>query len=166
MAQDGHAAHREEIDRLRHLLPALELDRRAAGLRHDARGGAEGLGRRLLVGAEGEVHDDAGPPGGADHRAAVGDHHVDRDADRRVHAVEHHAERIAHQDEVAGLIDNAGDGRRVGGEAHHRLAPLGAGDIADGEPPDWTVVGHVIASLARPCGRLAAAPGALSCAAT
>src|SRR5690606_39406868 len=55
MPHDRDAALDEVTDGSRHVTAALELHRTAARLLHDARSGAEGGLRPLLVGAEGKI---------------------------------------------------------------------------------------------------------------
>ena len=61
---------------------ALELDGVRAALLHEPDGGAQRLGRALLVRAERQVADDQRALGGADHRAYQGEQLVDGDRER------------------------------------------------------------------------------------
>ncbi len=117
MAEDGNAARHQKGDGLRHLLAALQLNAVAAGFLHQPHGVAERLFLGFLIGSEGKIDDDAGMFDATHDGAAVGDHHVQRDADRRVHAVKHHAEGIADQQQIAMRIEQAGNRRRIGGQA-------------------------------------------------
>ncbi len=71
----------------------------------------------------------------AHHRLAVQDHHLHGHADGVGQAVDHHADGIADQQQVADLVEDLGHRRGVGGEADDRLAALARGDLARGDPP-------------------------------
>ena len=100
MAHHRHAAPGQERDRLGHLLAAFELDRHAAGLGHHPGGGAERLLRRGLIAAERQVDDDQRVLGRPHHRGAMRDHHVERDRQGAVEAVDHHRQAVADQEEI------------------------------------------------------------------
>ncbi len=51
-------------------------------------------------------------------------HHVERNAEGRIHPVKHHAERVTHQQQIAMWIEQARDWRRVGCEADNRALAL------------------------------------------
>ena len=78
---------------------ALELDRRAAGSRHDACSIAEGQLGAFLVGAEWDVDDQQRLFEATAHGLAVHDHHLKR-AQRRRQAVEYHADAVANENNV------------------------------------------------------------------
>ena len=50
-----------------------------------------------------------------------------------VHPVDHHAEAVADQQQVAGLVQRLGDRRRVGGQADQRVLALGVADRRDAD---------------------------------
>ena len=92
------AALDEEADGLGHRLAALELDRGAAGLGHDPGGVAERLLGRFLIAAERHVDDDQRAP--VDPRTTAAPCAIIMSTRHRqgaVEAVDHHAERIADQ---------------------------------------------------------------------
>jgi hypothetical protein len=41
------------------------------------------------------------------------DHHVERDRDRRLHSMHHHAKRVTDQNDIAILVDEAGGMRMI-----------------------------------------------------
>ncbi len=86
MSEDRHAAGDEKLDGFGHFGAALQLHAVAAGFLHQAHGVAEGLFLALLVGAEGQVDDDAGARRAAYDGLAMGHHHIHRHTDGRVHA--------------------------------------------------------------------------------
>ena len=110
MAHHRHAALDQEGDGLGHLRAAFELDRGTAGLGHDPCGGAERLLRRFLIAAERQVDDDQRMRGRAHDRGAMRDHHVQRDRQGAVEAVDHHAQTVADQQQ----IDSGSSSRAIG----------------------------------------------------
>ncbi len=149
MAHHRDAALAEIVDGLGDAFAAFHLDRGAAGLLDDARGVAERNLRALLVGAERHVDDDERMPGAAHHRLAVGDHHVERDAQRVVHAVHHHAQAVADQHQIDMIVEKTRGVGVVAGQAHDRPRVLvradlgnsdafGFGDDGHGFLPAWT----------------------------
>ena len=135
MAHDRDAAPDQTVDGFRHVPAAFELDALAADFGHHPGAVAEGLGRRFLVAAERHIDDDAGRLGAAHHGLAVGDHHVEGNAQRAVQAVQHHAQAVADQQQVDMRVEQAGDRRRIGGQTDHRRAALARADIGCGQPP-------------------------------
>jgi hypothetical protein len=133
MAHDRNAPVDEEADGVRHLRPALELHRVAAGFLQYPGGAGEGLRRAFLIGAERHVHGDAGMGRAPHHRRAVRDHHVERHAERGVHAVEHHAERVADDEDVDMRIEEPRHRRRIGGERDDGLAALACLELRNGD---------------------------------
>jgi hypothetical protein len=129
MGHDRNATLDQERDRFGHALAAFELDGAAAGLLHDPRRAQERLLLRRLVGAERHVDHHQRALRAAHHREALEDHHVERHRDGGLQTVHHHAERIADQDEVAILIEDARGMRMVGRERDDRLAALAGADI-------------------------------------
>ena len=74
---------------------------------------------------ERHVADDVRPPHAAHDRAAVVDHLVERDGERRVVALDDHAERIADEQHVgAGFVEEPRERGVVGGEHGDLLAAL------------------------------------------
>ena len=122
MAEHGNAALHQESDRGGHLLPALQLDAAAPGFRHDPHGGAVGLHRGFAVAAERQVDDHAGQDAAPHHRGAVQHHHVHGHGQGAVQPVQHHADRVAHQQQVAMRVQRAGHRGGVGGQRHDRVA--------------------------------------------
>ena len=123
----------EEGDRLGHRLAALQLHRRRAGLLEHARGVAERLLRALLIGAERHVDRDQSVPRTAHHRRAMRAHHLEADRDGRRQAVNHLAEAVADQQEIAMRIEQLRHPHRVGGERDDRLAALARQDRRRGQ---------------------------------
>jgi hypothetical protein len=82
-----------------------------------------------LIAAEGQVDDHAGVGRAAHHGRTMRDHHVERHGERAVEAVDHHAQRIADQQQVDMRIEPARHLRGVGGEADDRLAALAGADL-------------------------------------
>ena len=132
MAHDRHPAPGQKAHGLGHLRTTFELDRGASGIGHDARGVAERLLRGFLIGAERQVDDDHCPRRAAHDGRAMRDHHLDRDRKRAVETVDHHAQRIADQQEVYVRVEQPGDGCGIGGQPDDRC---GAFDkVADRAP--------------------------------
>jgi len=84
------------------------------------------LARRGLIGAKRKIGDDCGARRAAFHCFGVHHHHVKRDAQRVVHAVQHHADGIADQQCVDMRIEQARDRCGVGSQDDDWLAPLRA----------------------------------------
>jgi len=124
MAHHRHAALDQVFDGGRHRHAGLDLHRLGAGLLHDAHGVLIGELRRAFVGAEGHVDDHHGPLGAAHHRLAVQDHHLQRHADRVRQAVQHHADAVADQQQVAVRIQDLRHRGGVGGQADDRRLAL------------------------------------------
>jgi hypothetical protein len=59
----------------------------------------------------------------------VGDHHVERDRQGAVEAIDDHAQRIADQQQVDMRVEPARHLRGVGGEADDRLTALAGADL-------------------------------------
>ena len=78
----------------------------------------------------------------AHHRVALQDHHVERDRHGGLEPVHHHAERVADQDHVAMLVDDARGMRVIRGEADDRLAAFARADVGRGQPPDFVLHRH------------------------
>ena len=76
--------------------------------------------------------DDARLRGAADDGRAVCNHHVERDAQRIGHAVQHHADGVADDDHVGHLVDPLRHRRGVGGERHEAADAFGRTDRGDG----------------------------------
>ena len=142
MRHHRDAARDEEADRAGHALAALQLDRRAAGRRHQPGGAAERLLAALLIGAERQVDDHQRPFEAATNRLPVQDHHVEGDAERRRHAVEDHADAVADQDDVAMAVDEPRHRRGVGGEADQRRAAFAGRHVRRGDGFPFTCRAH------------------------
>jgi hypothetical protein len=135
MRHHGDAALGQKRDGLRHAPAALELDGAATGLLEDARRRHEGLLPRRLIGTERHVDHDQRALRAAHHGVALQDHHVERHRHRALEPVHHHAERVADQDHVAMLVEDARGVRMIGGERDDRLAALAGADVGRGEAP-------------------------------
>jgi hypothetical protein len=136
MAHDRHAALGQIFDRRRHGGAAFDLHRLGARLLHDPHGvGVGGLGR-ALVRAERHVDHDHGLARAAHDRLTVQDHHLHGHADGVGQAMHHHAQRVADQQQVAGVIQGRRDRRGVGGQADDGHAALAGGDVGGGETAD------------------------------
>ena len=129
MRHHRNAALAEEADGLAHALAAFELDGAALGFLHHHRRIAERLLRAFLIGAERHVDDDQRPLGAAHHRAAMQDHQVERHGKRRLESMHHHAERVAHQQEVDILVGNRRRMGVIGGERDDGVLALAGGDL-------------------------------------
>jgi hypothetical protein len=132
MGHHRNAALGQESDGLGHARAALELDRAAVGLLEDARGGAERLLLRRLIGAERHVDDDQRLLRAAHHRPPLQDHHLQRHRQRGLETMHHIAERVADEDDVAIAIDQRGRMGVIRGEHHNRLAILAGENIRCG----------------------------------
>ena len=144
-ADVGHHRHAplgEKADGLGHAPSAFELDGTAVGLLHDAGGVAERDRRALLVSAEGHVDHDQGAPGATHDGTPVHDHEIERHGNRRFVTVHHHAEAIAHEEEIHIGVRNAGRVRVIGGERHDGLAALAGGDLGRRDAPGRGLRGH------------------------
>ena len=131
MRHDRDPAPGQVADSGGHLDPALQLDRVAAGFLDDARGIAEGDLGGLLERAERHVHHHQ-RRGRAPHgRLPVHDHVLQRHAQRVGHAVDHHPETVADQQQIADLVADRGHMGGVGGQADQRLAPLAGHELRD-----------------------------------
>ncbi len=129
MRHDRHAARGQEGNRLGHVLATLKLHGRGAGFGHQARGIAEGLLRAFFIGPEGHVDDRHRLGQAAHHRPTMQDHHLHRHAQRRGHAMQHHADGVTHQRDVAVPIDDSGNRRGIGGQHHQRGTTLARLDV-------------------------------------
>jgi len=78
----------------------------------------------FLIGAEGHVDDHACFGSVACNGRSMRDHHIERDADGCLHAIDHHAERVANEKQIAVRIEEARHRRGVGGQAHDRVFAL------------------------------------------
>ena len=116
MAHDRHAALDEEgmVSAISAPPSSLTAEQPVSAIMPG--GGAEGLLRRFLVAAERQVDDDQAAHGAAHHRRAVRDHHLQRDRQGAVEAVDDHAERVADQQEIDMRIEQPGDRRGIGGQ--------------------------------------------------
>ena len=94
---------------------------------------SEGLLLRGFIGTERHVDHHQRAARAAHHRVALQDHHVERDRDRGLEPVHHHAERIADQDEVAMAVEHARGVGVIGGQRDDRLAALAGADIRRGQ---------------------------------
>ena len=102
MAQNRHAPVDQEGDGLGHRCTAFELHPDTAGLGHDPGGAAKSLGGTLLVAAERKIDDHERRLGPAHDGAAMRDHHVQGHRHGARQPVDHHAEAVAHQQQIAG----------------------------------------------------------------
>src|SRR5262245_10958376 len=72
------------------------------------------------------------------------DHHFERDRNRRLEPMHHHAERIADQNHIAMRVDNASSVGMIRGETDDRLAALARLYVWGGQPPDFVLDRHVM----------------------
>jgi len=143
MAEHRDAALDQEGYSFGHGRTALQLHAGTAGLRHYPGRAAERLRRAFLVAAERQVHDHQGRGGAAHDGATMRDHHLERDRHRAGQAVDHHAQAVADQEQVAGRIQKARHRRGVGRQADQGFSTLAlpesryghaarSGDVAHG----------------------------------
>ena len=78
----------------------------------------------------------------AHHRLAVRDHHVERDAERVLHAVHHHAEAVADQHEIDMIVEQPRGVGVIAGEADDRLGVLVRADFGHGDAFGFGDNGH------------------------
>ncbi len=147
MGQHRYAALGEKSHRIGHLYAAFQFDRLATGFRHDPCGGPERLLGRFLIAPEGQIDDDAALLGRPDDGLAVRDHHVDGDAERGVHAVDHHAHGIADEQEIHVRVQQFGDRRRIGGQRDDRFAVLAGAKLGNGDTSLTLGRSHIDRSL-------------------
>jgi hypothetical protein len=83
------------------------------------------------------------------------DHHLQGHAHGVGQAVDHHADRIPDQQQVAGVVERGGDGRGIGRQADDGLAALARSDVGGGQATDrlFTMGGQGDPSLAAFFGR-------------
>jgi len=124
MADHRDAAVGQEIDGRRHRLPALQLDRCAAGFLHDPRSAGEGLLGRAFIASERHVDRDQRVPAAAHHRGAMGAHHLHRHRHGRRQAVDHLAQAVADQQHLAMRVEQLRHPHRIGGQHDQRLLGL------------------------------------------
>ena len=136
VAHHRDARRDQVLDVVRDPLAALELDRVRARFLHEPDGGVQRLGRRRLVGAEGQVRDHHRPAGSADDGGGERDQVIDGHRDRGVVAEDHVARRVADQQHRdPGLVEDPRGERVVGGEHRPLLAArLSGGDVPDRDP--------------------------------
>ncbi len=152
MAHHRHATGDEIGDGFGHRRPALDLDGLGAGLLHHPDGVGVGLLLPAFVGAEGHVDDHHRPARPAHHRLAVQDHHLQGDADGVVQAVDHHADGVANQQDVARLVQHLGHRGGIGGQHHDGRLALEGGDVRRGEALDlFLALRRHLELLQRPC---------------
>ena len=90
---------------------ALDLHGFRAAVLHQPPCISNGIGDARVIGEEGQIGYDERPGCAVRDRAAMMNHHVQRDADRRVVAEHDHAEGVANQQNIdSGAIHNAGHG--------------------------------------------------------
>ena len=136
MRHHRHAPRGQEGNRLGHMHPALQLDRRGAGFGHQPRGVAIGLLGRFLIGPEGHVdhcHGLGQPP---HHGAAMQDHHLQRHAHGIGQAVNRHPQAVSDQQHVAVRVQQGRHRRVIGRQADDGLAALAPRDIGHGDAFD------------------------------
>jgi hypothetical protein len=136
MAHDRDAALDHVVDGFGHGRAALDLHRLGARLLHDPGGVVIGRLGAAFVGAEGHVDDDHGLARPTHHRLTMQDHHLHGHADGVGQAMNHHAEAVADQQQVAVVVENLGDRGGIGGEADNGIAALAGGDVRRRETPD------------------------------
>ena len=135
MAHHRNAARGQEGDGFGHMFATLQLHRRRAGFLHQPCRRAERLLAAFLVRAERHVDHQHRPVQPARHRLSVHHHHLHRHRQGRGQSVQHHADAVADQHDIAMRIDQPGDGSGIGGQHHQRHAALAGADIRGGEAP-------------------------------
>lgn len=105
MGEHRYATAYQEVHGFFHFLTAFQLHRLGAAVGQQAYGVAERLSGRFLVAGERQVGHHAGAPAAAHHRQGVGDHHLQAHSQGTGHAIEHHAQRIADQQQVGVRIE-------------------------------------------------------------
>ena len=132
-----------------HVDAAFQLHRLAAGFVDDPPRRGNGLRRRILIAAGRHVDDDAGLGRAAHHRLPMRDHHLERGAERRLVAMQHHGDAVADQEQVDMVVEQAGDGIGVGGQADDRHAALAAANRLGADPDvgGRTSLGPIFTSL-------------------
>ena len=83
-----------------HARAAFEFYRLRAGFLNRARCVVKRMRWAFFISAKRQINDHQRLLRAAHHRRAMGNHHFERDAQRRFHAVHHHAEAVAHEQEV------------------------------------------------------------------
>lgn len=147
MGEHRYATAYQEVHGFFHFLTAFQLHRLGAAVGQQACGVAERLSGRFLVAGERQVGHHAGAPTAAHHRQGVGDHHLQAHSQGAGHAIEHHAQRIADQQQVGMRIEEAGHGRAVGGQRHQAAGTLAALDIGNGQAMLRAMTAHGVAPV-------------------
>ena len=120
----GNAGLDEFPHRLRRALAAFELHSAAAGLLHEPRRVLHRVLPAGLVAAERHIADDQCVLRAADYGLSVMQHVVHRHRQRRVITEDHHAERVANENDVSPAILDEPRGRTVVGRHHHDLRAI------------------------------------------
>ena len=125
MGADRDAGPRQDLDLVCDLLAALDLDGLATAFLHQPARVLKGLGRRDLIGQERHVRNDERVAGPAAGRPGVVDHVGHGHGNCGFVAEHHHAQGIAHQDDVhPGLLGKFGRRVVVGREHGDPFADL------------------------------------------
>jgi hypothetical protein len=137
MAHHGNAALGQKADGVGHGRAAFQLHRCGAGIGQDTAGAFERMDGRRLVTAERHVDDDGGMKAAARDGGAMRAHHVERYGQGGGQAIDHLAERIAHQQDIAMRIEQLGGAHGIGRQHHQRFGlriALARLDRRDGDP--------------------------------
>ncbi len=116
--------------------PLSSLNSLRARFLEQARGVHEGLLRAGLVRTERHVDDHEGALRAAHHGLGMQNHHVERDANGIGQAVDHHADAVADQQDIAVRIHDGGHGGAIGGQADERGLALAGADVGGGQAFD------------------------------
>ena len=159
MAHDRNAALVEESDGFGHLLAAFQLHRGGARLLEQIGSIFERLFLRRLVGTERHVDDHDRVIAAPDDGGRMVRHHLQRDGNGRWQSVDHLAERIPDQQDVAMRIEDLRLTRRIGGQHDQRFLRfavcLVGANLRHRQPFHWLGrgVGAAGARIELECGR-------------
>ena len=149
MGHDGNAALGQVLNSLGHPRAAFQFDGRGAGFLDDAGGIAERDRRAFFVRAERHVHRDQRAGRAAHDRLGVGDHHVQRHAQRAFQPVHHHAQTVADENEVDMFVEQLGGVRVIAGETDNRLGAFVGADLRHCDALDLGLHRHEAVSTGR-----------------
>ena len=155
LGREDRLDHREALD------AALELHRPAAPLDDEARRVAHGVLGGRVVGEVRQVADDERALRRSRDGLRVGDHPVERGAERVGRAVDDHLDRVADEEEVDPRgVEERGRRGVVGGEGRDLPAPLERAKAGSGEPRSFVGFGGLDSSASR--GSRLPSPGSWS----
>ena len=70
------------------------------------------------------------------------DHQLERDAERRLHAVHHHAEGVAHQYEIHMIVEKPRGMRVITGETNDGRSAFASADLRHRDAAGFLLCGH------------------------